>query len=104
MQIKRGAPVRGLKLFVHLPIPKIKMPISLYGGGGGTGNQLPTFDAESKSAKITNSLYGGGGAGHQLPKGKCKISEPKSQSEIYISGGEGGQFPTFDAESKFTKI
>ena len=28
------------------------------GGGGGGGNKL--FDAESKSAKIPNSLYGGG--------------------------------------------
>ena len=26
----------------------------------GVGNQLPTFDAESKSAKILKSLYGEG--------------------------------------------
>ena len=31
--------------------------------GGGGGNQLLTFDAESKSAKISNSLYGGEGGG-----------------------------------------
>ena len=40
-----------------------KIPNSLCGGGageGGSGVQLQTFDAESKSAKIPNSLYGGG--------------------------------------------
>ena len=31
------------------------------GVGGGVGDQLPTFDAESKSAKIPKSNYGGGG-------------------------------------------
>ena len=30
-------------------------------GGGVHDGQLPTFDAESKSAKIPKSLYGGGG-------------------------------------------
>ena len=44
----------------------------VWGGGGGRGVQLPTFDAESKFTKITNSLYGKG----------------------------GGELPTFDAESK----
>ena len=43
-----------------------------------------TSDAESKSAKILNSLYGGGGGGGV--------------------GGAGTQFPTFDAESKSVKI
>ena len=39
-----------------------KIPNSLYDGGREVGdNQLPTFDAESKSAKIPNSLYGGSG-------------------------------------------
>ena len=40
-----------------------KIPKSLYGGGGMHDGQLPTFDAESKSAKIPKSLYGGGGGG-----------------------------------------
>ena len=35
------------------------------GGGGVCGNQFPTFDAESKFAKIPNSYvrWGGGGGG-----------------------------------------
>ena len=32
-------------------------------GGGVHDGQLPTFDAESKSAKIPKSLSGGGGGG-----------------------------------------
>ena len=43
---------------------KSKIPMS-GGGGGGWWNQLSTFDAESKFAKIQNShvLWGGGGGG-----------------------------------------
>ena len=61
---------------------KSQIPNKVGGGRGGEvvgwgGNQLPTFDAESKSAKIPNSPYG-------------------------VGGGEGGgdQLSTFDAESK----
>ena len=63
----------------HLPIRKMiksQSPISGGGGGGGgevVGDQLPTFDAESKFAKIPMLIY---------------------------SGGFGDQLPTFDAESK----
>ena len=32
-------------------------------GGRGVQTQHRTFDAESNSAKIPNSLYGGGGGG-----------------------------------------
>ena len=39
----------------------VKIQNSLYGGEVGVQTQLSTFDAESKSAKIQNSLYGGGG-------------------------------------------
>ena len=40
----------------------------MVGGRRGIGNQLPTFDAESKSAKIPGSLYGRvEGLGNQLP-------------------------------------
>ena len=49
--------------------------------GGRYGSQLPTFDAESKNAKIPNSFYGGGGG-----------------------DGAGNQLSTFDAESKSAKI
>ena len=38
-------------------------------GGGGGG--VPTFDAESKFAKIPNSLYGGGGGGGGGPNFWC---------------------------------
>ena len=42
----------------------LKIPISQYSwGGGGVNDKLPTIDAESKSAKIQNSLCGGGGGG-----------------------------------------
>ena len=39
-------------------------------GGGGWWNQLSTFDAEFKFAKIQNSYFGGGGGvvgGNQFP-------------------------------------
>ena len=57
-----------------------KIPNYLYGGGGGSGvwDELPTFDAASKSAKTPNSLMVGEGVQDQLP--------------------------TFDAESKSGKI
>ena len=41
---------------------KSKIPIS-GGGGGGWWNQLSTFDAEFKVAKIQNSYVGEGGGG-----------------------------------------
>ena len=53
------------------------------GGGGVVNDKLPTFDAESKSAKIPNSLYGVVGAG---------------------VGGVGNELLVFDAESKYAKI
>ena len=42
---------------------KSKIPISGGGGGGGWWNQLSTFDAEFKFAKIQNSHFWGGGGG-----------------------------------------
>ena len=62
------------------------MPMSMMGLGGrgevGGGKQFPTFDAESKFAKIPNAHVQGWGWG----------------------GLVRNQFPTFDAESKFAKI
>ena len=55
---------------------KSQSPVGV--GGGLHDSQLPTFDDESKSAKIPKSLYGG--------------------------GVHDGQLPTFDAESKSAKI
>ena len=42
----------------------LKSPSAFMGGGRGKpGNQLPTFDTKSKSAKSPNSLCGAGGEG-----------------------------------------
>ena len=38
------------------------IPKSQWGGGGVHDSQLPTFDTESKSAIIPKSVGGGGGA------------------------------------------
>ena len=65
-------------LILSLDFLKSKIPMSRW-GGGGWWNQLSTFDAESKFAKIQNSHVRGGGGG----------------------GGWWNQLSTFDAESKF---
>ena len=51
-------------LILSLNLLKSKIPCVSW-GGGGVRNQLPTFDPESKSPKIQNSLcqLGGGGGG-----------------------------------------
>ena len=54
----------------------------------------PTFDAESKSAKIPNSLYGGGGGGGggsgvQLQLLMLSPNLLKSQIPYMVGGGEG---------------
>ena len=59
-----------------------QLPTLWWRGGGFGDSQLPTFDAESKSAKIPKSLHSGGGGG----------------------GVHDSQLPTFDAESKSAKI
>ena len=84
-----------------------KIPKSLYGGGGGVhDSQLPTFDAESKSAKIPKSLYGGG-RGCMMANFQLLMLSPnllKSQSPFMVGGVHDGQLPTFDAESKSAKV
>ena len=49
---------------------KSQIPCMRRGGGRGVKSELPTFDAESKSAKVPNSLcekgWGGGGKNNQL--------------------------------------
>ena len=69
-------------------ITKAQIP-TWWGGGGGCGvwDKLSTFDADSKSAKIPNSLYSGvkegGRAWHQL----LMLSPNLLQSKIpYIRG------------------
>ena len=94
---------------------KSQIPYMLGGGGGGEAEtQLPTFDAESKSAKILNSLYGvgGGGGGVKLgPNFQLLMLSPnllKSQISHMVEGGGGCWDSTsnfsFDAESKSAKI
>ena len=61
-------------------------------GGGGYRTQLPTFDAESKSAKVPNSLYGGG-EGSVGPNFQLLMLSPnllKSQIPYTVGGGVGG--------------
>ena len=68
-----GGFIPNLMLRKNLQNPKVLL---WWWGWGGI--QLPTFDADSKSAKIPKSLHGGLGGGSQLP--------------------------SFDAESKSAKI
>ena len=64
------------------------------GGGGGRGiggNQFPTFDAESKFAKIPNShvqgQVGGGGGGNQFPTLMLSPNLLKAQISMSRVGG-----------------
>ena len=69
---------------------------------------IPTFDAESKSAKIPKSGGGQGGCmTANFPLLMLSSNLLKSQSPFMVGGGRGchdGQLPTFDAESKSAKI
>ena len=59
----------------------LKSQIPIFGEGGRVGDWWPTFDAESKNAKIPNSYFQGGGVGgNQFPKANFKFS--KSSSEL----------------------
>ena len=87
-----------------------QIPYTL-GGGGVHDEQLPTFDAESKSAKIPNYLYDRGGGGFISANFQLLMLSPnllRSQIAYMVGGGGGGvhddQLPTFDAESKSAKI
>ena len=95
---------------------KSKIPMLRVGReGGGVGvNQFPTFDAESKFAKIQNSHVEGGGGGRLVETNfqLLMLSSNLLKSKIlmlrvggWVVGGVSvNQFPTFDAESKFAKI
>ena len=62
-------------------------------GGGVSDNQFPTFDAESKSAKILKSLYGDAVGGQWWPISNFLNAESKSAkiTKSLCSGG-GGEF------------
>ena len=83
-----GGGVGNQLLMLSPNLLKSRIPMSRLGRGGGVGGRgeggvwWPTFDAESKFAKIPNSHVQGG-------RGGCR---------------GGGWWPTFDAESKFAKI
>ena len=69
-------------LMLSLNLLKSKIPMSMGGGGGCWWNQLSTFDAEFKFAKIQNFHVWWRGVGF----------------------GWWNQLSTFDAEFKFAKI
>ena len=52
-----------LKLSRNLLKSQISIMVCVERGGGGAGDQFPTYNAESKSAKMPKSHYGGGGGG-----------------------------------------
>ena len=67
---------------------------------GGAGEQHPTFDVESKTAKNTNSLYSRGGGGELGPNFQLLMPSPnllKTQIPytVRVGGGEGGLEPKF---------
>ena len=69
---------------------KSKIPISR-GGGRGWWNQLSTFDAEFKFAKIQNSDFqGGGGWWNQLSTFDAEFKFAKIQNSHFWVGGGGG--------------
>ena len=113
-----------VRTFTNPPnLLKSKIPMS--GGEGGVvgwWNQLSTFDAEFKFAKIQNSPFWGGegkfakiqnfhfwrGGWQWLVDSTLMLSSNLLKSKIPISGegGEGwwNQLSTFDAEFKYAKI
>ena len=72
----------------------LKSKVPIFGRGGGVhGNQFPTFDAESKFAKIQSSHGGGGGGGSWKPISNFQLlmlSSNLLKSKIPMSGGGGG--------------
>ena len=101
-----GGGVHDSQLLMLSPnLLRSQIPYMVGGGGGGTWR--PTFDAESKSARIPNSLYGGGGGGgiHDSQLLMLSPNLLRSQIPYMVGGGGGGTWrPTFDAESKAAKI
>ena len=87
---------------------KTKFPYVHWGRGGGSSDQLPAFDAESKAAKkqISLCLLGEGVTNFQFLMLSPNLLKTKF---YYVQWGLGGgvssdQLPTFDAECKSAKI
>ena len=109
--IKDRTRLKVVRAFTNPPnLLKSKIPMS--GRGGGGRNQLSTFDAEFKFAKIQNShFWGGGGGGNQISTFDAEFKFAEIQnSDVGVGGGGGGvggwwnQLSTFDAEFKFAEI
>ena len=82
-------------------VPRINNSLWKGGGGGRRDGQLPAFDAESKSAKIQNSLCtqgwrvggggGGGGGGFMTANFQLLMLSPNLlKSKIPYAPGWGG--------------
>ena len=68
----------------------------MVGRGEVHDSQFPTFDAESKSAKIPKSFYGGQGVGSVMANFQLLMLNPnllKSKNPFTVWGG-GGKNPT----------
>ena len=85
--------------FLMLSPEMLKSQIHIF--ADGRGGQQPTFDAESKNAKIPHSHFYRGRVGCQV----LILSSKMLKSQIHIfTGGRGCQQPTFDAESRYAKM
>ena len=73
---------------------KSQSPIMVGGEGKGVDDQFPTFDAESKSAKITKSHYRGWGelvtTNFQLSMLRPDLLKSQSSIMVGLGGGEVG--------------
>ena len=87
---------------------------TIFWGGRGSGIHVPTFDAESQSPKIQNSLCLGGGGGGGIGSGipvltfHAESQSAKIQIPCVLGGGgsrgSGIHVLTFDAEFKSVTI
>ena len=84
-----------------------KIPIPHTVERGEMWDQFPTFDGETKSLQVPNSLYGSGGARGYVTTFQLLMLSPNllnPKFPIWWGRGGAGQLPTFDAESKSAKI
>ena len=100
-QLKSQSPIWGAKIPSPNQLRSQYPKVSLGGWGGGVGNQLPTFDAESKSAKIPKSHFRGvGGGGIQLSTFNAESNSGKIPKSHFWGAGS---ILIFDAWFKFAK-